>query len=353
MRDGLLCEAGSTESLVPASAPSVHGGAPLLHPRHRRRALARGSRAPGATRRGRVTGMRVVVAGAGASGLALAAGLTSAGHEVVLFETQARRDRVARLMDGGAITVLEPGGASTVSPAVVTCDPFEAFAAADVLLVTVPPGERRAFGELLLPLVEPRHVLVLTSGALDALAYAHWLLARGRWITGLATFAATDFEPYACRRSGPDAVRIHARAAPAGPGGVPGVEDAGDSPAPGAAPGRAQRLSPCRCGRPLRSPGPAAVHDAAVQCGPCGSRRGAVPPVRRRVHPRGGGRARDAGRRAPGSGRRRRLPGAGARAGAARPPGLGRRATCGPRFTRAGRWHSVRAPRALDDRRAG
>lgn len=168
-----------------------------------------------------MNGGAVVVAGAGAPGLALAAGLTRGGHRVILFETQARRERIEPLLDGGPITVLERHEVATVSPALATCDPFEAFAAADVLLVTVPPCERRAFGELLLPLVEPRHLLVVASGGLDALAFAHWLLARGRWIDSLATFAATDLEPYTCRRSGPVTVTVHGRAMPLGVGVFP------------------------------------------------------------------------------------------------------------------------------------
>ncbi len=168
-----------------------------------------------------MSGGAVVVAGGGAQGLALAAGLTRAGHEVILFETEARRERIAPFLSGGPITVLERSEVAAVSPAMVTCDPFEAFAAADVLLVMVPPRERRAFGELLLPLVEPRHVLVVASGGLDALLFAHWLLARGRWIDGLATFAATDLEPYTCHRRGPDAVSVHGRTAPLGVGVFP------------------------------------------------------------------------------------------------------------------------------------
>lgn len=163
----------------------------------------------------------VVVAGGGAQGLALAAGLTRAGHEVILFETQARRECVAPFLGGAPITVFERSEVVTASPAVVTCDPFEAFAAADVLLVTVAPRDRRAFGELLLPLVEPRHVLMVASGGLDALAFAHWLLARGRWIDSLATFAATDLEPYTCHRSGPSAVSVQGRTGPLGVGVFP------------------------------------------------------------------------------------------------------------------------------------
>lgn len=168
-----------------------------------------------------MSGGPVVVAGAGALGLALAAGLTHAGHEVILFETQARRERIAPLLGGGPITVLEGSEIVTESPAMVTCDPFEAFAAADVLLVTVPARERLAFGELLLPLVEPRHVLLLASGGMDALAFAHWLLARGRWIDSLATFAATDLEPCTCHRSGPRTVSVQGRTGPLGIGVFP------------------------------------------------------------------------------------------------------------------------------------
>lgn len=163
----------------------------------------------------------VVVLGGDARGFALAGELALAGHEVVLYERQAHEDRVAPVMETRHITVVRDDGAETASLALVTTDPFKAFVAGDVLLATVPSAEHREFGELLLPLVEPRHVLLLMPGGLGALHYAHWLLARGRWITSLATFAETDLEPFVCHKAGPDAVRVHGRPAKLGVGVFP------------------------------------------------------------------------------------------------------------------------------------
>ena len=168
----------------------------------------------------------VVVLGGNATGFALAAELALAGHQVILYDAPSRAARIAALRETRQITVLREGVAATATLALVTDDPFEAFAAGDVLLASVTPSEQPAFGELLLPIVEPRHVLVLMPGGLGALAFAHWLLARGRWIDNLPTFAETDLEPFVCRKAGPASVRVFGRASRLGLGVFPGSRTA-------------------------------------------------------------------------------------------------------------------------------
>jgi opine dehydrogenase len=165
----------------------------------------------------------VVVLGADALGLALAADLALAGREVVLYETSEREALIAPIRERRRITVQRAGRAEVATLAVVTDDPFAALGAGDVLLATVPPDAQAAFAEFLLPLVEPRHLLVLCRGGLGSLAMARWLLLRGRQPGGLATFAETDLPPFVCRRTGPDTVAVHGAPSRIGLGVLPAV----------------------------------------------------------------------------------------------------------------------------------
>jgi opine dehydrogenase len=163
----------------------------------------------------------VVVLGGTATGFALAAQLALAGREVVLCDASPRKARIAAIKETRRITLLQDGAAATATLAAVTDDPFAAFAAGDVLLAPVPASEQPEFGRLLLPLVEPRHVMVLMPGGLASLDFAHWLLARGRWIDNFATFAETDLAPIVCRKDGDDAVRVFGSASRLGLGVFP------------------------------------------------------------------------------------------------------------------------------------
>ena len=168
----------------------------------------------------------VVVLGGNATGFALAAQLALAGREVVLCDTSPRKARIAAIKETRRITLLQDTGVATATLAAVTDDPFAAFAAGDVLLAPVPASEQSEFGRLLLPLVEPRHVMVLMPGGLASLDFAHWLLARGRWIDNFATFAETDLAPVVCRKDGDDAVRVFGSASRLGLGVFPGSRTA-------------------------------------------------------------------------------------------------------------------------------
>ena len=90
----------------------------------------------------------------------------------------------------------------------VTTDPFEALAAGDVLLAFVPPSDQSAYAEVLLPLVEPRHILVMLPGNLGSLAHAKWLRDRGHGAGGLPTIVESDTTPCVCRRLGPQHLHI-------------------------------------------------------------------------------------------------------------------------------------------------
>jgi opine dehydrogenase len=186
----------------------------------------------------------VVVCGGSDTAVTAAACLALAGHEVVLFEHPVIGAATVPLAEqwpvrvsgvgcagassGGVVRGGATGGCvfgsaagSLTTIARVTDDPFAAFAPGNILLAFVPVSAQAAFGELLLPLMEPRHVFVLLPGSLGCLAYAHWLLQRGRRPESLPTFVESDMAPFVVRREAMDHVRVLATVTRLGIGAFP------------------------------------------------------------------------------------------------------------------------------------
>jgi opine dehydrogenase len=145
----------------------------------------------------------VVVLGSEAPALALAATLSRDGHEVILWEAAGTVEACE-----GTVKLSETEGESVVKLAAVTTDIFAALSVADMLIACPPAHAQSGFADFVLPLVEPRHTLVLPAGGLAGLGYAKWLRDRGRY--ALPTFVETDVAPFLTRRTGPGHVRIAA-----------------------------------------------------------------------------------------------------------------------------------------------
>jgi opine dehydrogenase len=111
------------------------------------------------------------------------------------------------------------GGETVATLAAVTSDLFEALAAGDVLITCAPPHAHSALADLVLPLVEPPHTLVMLSGRLGSLAHAKWLRDRGR--IDLPTLVESDTAPFVGHRLAPDRVDISVVAANPGFGVFP------------------------------------------------------------------------------------------------------------------------------------
>jgi opine dehydrogenase len=153
-----------------------------------------------------VTSGTIVVLGADAAGLALAASLARAGREVVLWDGPPSSGSIARRCAGSSVRVIENGAEEVVKLATVTTDLFAALAVTDTFVACTPPIGQATFASFVLPLIEPRHTLILPAGNLAALAYAKWLRDRGR--CSLPTLVETDWAPFVAVREEPDAVRI-------------------------------------------------------------------------------------------------------------------------------------------------
>ena len=158
----------------------------------------------------------VVVLGGDCAGLAVAGRLARGGHRVVLWEAPPAAGPTAPPREHRQLRLSGAGGEAVAPLAITTSAPFEAMAAGDVLVTCASLHEQAVFNDLLLPLVEPRHMLVLLPGGLSSLAHAKWLRDRGRGVAGLPTLAESDTSPVVCHLVGPD--HIHVSAVVDGPG---------------------------------------------------------------------------------------------------------------------------------------
>lgn len=170
----------------------------------------------------------IVVLGATADALALAASLARDGREVVLWDGLPPAPAEGRGCLGYSIRLREPGGEFHVKLAAVTTDLFAALAVGDVLVACTAPCQQTAFAAHLLPLIEPRHTLILPAGGLASLRYAKWLRDRG-W-SALPTFVETDTVLLVAVREAPDGVRILATPTDPGVGVFPAERTEGTIP---------------------------------------------------------------------------------------------------------------------------
>jgi opine dehydrogenase len=142
-----------------------------------------------------VASRRVVVFGGDRAALVVAARLALAGHRVVWWASPSAGEQLPVSCEQPRVRLGGAGGEREATLTAATTDPFKALAAADVLLACAPPDGLGAIAELVLPLLEPRHTLVVLGGGLHALAAANWLRDRGR--SDLPTLAGSDTVPVA------------------------------------------------------------------------------------------------------------------------------------------------------------
>jgi opine dehydrogenase len=166
-----------------------------------------------------VASRSVVVLGGDGVARVVAGRLALGGHKVVLWEAPSAQGSGVASGERLQIRLSGAGGDAVATLAAATADPFEALAAGDVLLTCAPPHAQEKLAGLVLPLIEPRHTLVLLSGGLSSLAHAKWLRDRGR--VDLPTLVTSDTAPFFACRLAPDRLHVSAVAANVGFGVFP------------------------------------------------------------------------------------------------------------------------------------
>src|SRR5215217_6133962 len=148
-----------------------------------------------------VSSTRVTVLGGGNTAFSLAANLTLAGFEVLLWEHPDFAASIAPIQ--ATRTIYLEGAARTgeATLAGLTTDPAEALAWSETLVCSVPSYAHQPFIEQLAPHLRPGHILALLPGNLGTMAFARALREAG--ITGVI-LAEGDTAPYVCRKIGPD-----------------------------------------------------------------------------------------------------------------------------------------------------
>ena len=148
-----------------------------------------------------MTPSRITVLGGGNTAFSLAANLTLAGYEVLLWEHPDFAHTLDPIRD--SLTIHLEGAARTGAAklAGVTTDPAEALAWSETLICSVPSYAHQPFLEQLRPHLKPGHLLALLPGNFGALAFASVLREAG---IDSVIVAESDTAPYVCRKSGPD-----------------------------------------------------------------------------------------------------------------------------------------------------
>ncbi len=143
---------------------------------------------------------RVTVLGGGNTAFSMAASLSLAGNEVLLWEHPDFEETVEPIRETLTIQLNSPASVSQAKLAGVTTDPAEALAWADLLVCSVPSYAHEPFAGQLLPHLRPGHLLALLPGNLGSLVFAARLRQAG--VTGVIV-AESDTAPYVCRKTGP------------------------------------------------------------------------------------------------------------------------------------------------------
>jgi len=152
-----------------------------------------------------VSAGRVTVLGGGNTAFSLAANLSLAGFDVLLWEHPDFAASIDPIKT--TLTIRLEGTARTgvARLAGVTTNAAEALAWSETLVCSVPSYAHQPFIEQLTPHLKPGHLLTLAPGNLGSLAFAQALKDAGT--TGVIV-AEADTAPYVCRKTAPGTATI-------------------------------------------------------------------------------------------------------------------------------------------------
>lgn len=157
------------------------------------------------------TDLKLAILGAGHAGFAHAADLSLKGFEVRLCEAPEMAETIAEIKKRGGIESKPdpstglPGGFGRVQ--LITTDAAAAIAGADVIFVVVPAFAQRVFARLIAAHVKAEQVVVLSPGNFGgAITFTQAL--KEHHCTSLPVICEAQSMMYACRKGGPDSIRI-------------------------------------------------------------------------------------------------------------------------------------------------
>ncbi len=154
--------------------------------------------------------MKIAVLGAGNGGLAAAADMALAGHEVRLFQAAQFADSFQRIRDTREIKITGAARQGIARLHTATHDPREALDGAKVVLIIVPAFAQEAIARQCGPYLEDGQYVFVVPGGFGSYIVAKVL--REMSIRRDIVLGETSTLPYGARRSGPNEVIVHVRA---------------------------------------------------------------------------------------------------------------------------------------------
>ncbi len=151
---------------------------------------------------------RASVIGAGNAGYAMAADLSLAGHEVILYELPAFAENLVPIMHSGGIKTTGVGRTGFARPRAMTTDISEALAGSEFILVATVANAHGMLAEMMGLHLRSGQIVVLFPGSGGSLVFADHFRRTG---TGTGVLLVETYSsPYACRKlHGPGTINIH------------------------------------------------------------------------------------------------------------------------------------------------
>lgn len=151
---------------------------------------------------------RVTVIGAGNSGYAMAADLTLAQHEVILYELPAFADNLRPIMYGGGIQTTGVAHTGFAHIHLVTTDIEQAIEGSEYIFLATVANAHPIIAELAAPHLRSGQVVVMFPGSGGSLVFAEHFR---RTKTGQGVMLVESYSsPYACRKlHGPGTINVH------------------------------------------------------------------------------------------------------------------------------------------------
>lgn len=147
----------------------------------------------------------IAILGCGAGGMAMAADLTLAGHRVHLFELPEFAGNIEAIRAKGGIDLKGVSRTGLVMPAVVTTNPAEALAGAELVLMSVPVFGHQRMVDAVAPHMLDGQVVLFNTGYWAALRFKEALTQNGRRNVLLAE---STLLVYAVRKVAPATVLV-------------------------------------------------------------------------------------------------------------------------------------------------
>jgi len=153
--------------------------------------------------------MKIAVVGAGHGGIAAAADMALAGHDVSLFQIPSFAESFQKIKETKEINLTGVTRQGTAKLNKATHDVQEALAGAEVVLVITPAFAQETMAKLCAPFIEDGQYIFLIPGGFGSYIFAKVFKDLG--INKDVTIGETATLPYGCRINGPNEVAVHIR----------------------------------------------------------------------------------------------------------------------------------------------